>query len=424
MKKFLIISSFLMVMMSFSMIGYKMVSATEKVDEIEEQLEFQKKQEKYFSPYGYTLDNPNIIENPYATSPLTALILFETDYSTKVTVKILSKENLPLENTYSEDTKHIIPIYGLYPNTENKIEIITSKEKKIYHLKTKNIESFSSINEVDSSINKLTIEQKNNKLYGVDENKEIRWYYQNNVELPPYLLENDHLLLEVNNNYRHTLIEIDLLGKIYKQMNLEKKVTDIKEVNNILYLLEDDLIKLDWQTGKIIANYNLEDKYTSIESIKDDIVTLGNDSKESVLNMKTRIEKVTTTENKIIPHSLKMNYYQDNTNYKLTNGIIFQNNIKTPLSQKNILLVNYKKIDNTYNKYNVTLKKTKDTILLTGKFKKDEEVYLILDKFLDKRIYDIKSNTTIINQYGLEGKYSIYLKINNTIYKTNTYITI
>ncbi len=401
-----------------------MVSATEKVDEIEEQLEFQKKQEKYFSPYGYTLDNPNIIENPYATSPLTALILFETDYSTKVTVKILSKENLPLENTYSEDTKHIIPIYGLYPNTENKIEIITSKEKKIYHLKTKNIESFSSINEVDSSINKLTIEQKNNKLYGVDENKEIRWYYQNNVELPPYLLENDHLLLEVNNNYRHTLIEIDLLGKIYKQMNLEKKVTDIKEVNNILYLLEDDLIKLDWQTGKIIANYNLEDKYTSIESIKDDIVTLGNDSKESVLNMKTRIEKVTTTENKIIPHSLKMNYYQDNTNYKLTNGIIFQNNIKTPLSQKNILLVNYKKIDNTYNKYNVTLKKTKDTILLTGKFKKDEEVYLILDKFLDKRIYDIKSNTTIINQYGLEGKYSIYLKINNTIYKTNTYITI
>ena len=36
-----------MVMMSFSMIGYKMVSATEKVDEIEEQLEFQKKQEKY-----------------------------------------------------------------------------------------------------------------------------------------------------------------------------------------------------------------------------------------------------------------------------------------------------------------------------------------------------------------------------------------
>ena len=401
-----------------------MVSATEKVDEIEEQLEFQKKQEKYFSPYGYTLDNPNIIENPYATSPLTALILFETDYSTKVTVKIFSKENLPLENTYSEDTKHIIPIYGLYPNTENKIEIITSKEKKAYHLKTKNIESFSSINEVDSSINKLTIEQKNNKLYGVDENKEIRWYYQNNVELPPYLLENGHLLLEVNNNYRHTLIEIDLLGKIYKQMNLEKKVTDIKEVNNILYLLEDDLIKLDWQTGKIIANYNLEDKYTSIESIKDDIVTLGNDSKESVLNMKTRIEKVTTTENKIISHSLKMNYYQDNTNYKLTNGIIFQNNIKTPLSPKNILLVNYKKIDNTYNKYNVTLKKTKDTILLTGKFKKDEEIYLILDKFLDKRIYDIKSNTTIINQYGLEGKYSIYLKINNTIYKTNTYITI
>ena len=44
MKKFLIISSFLMIIMSFSMIGYKIVSANEKGDEIKEQREGQKEQ--------------------------------------------------------------------------------------------------------------------------------------------------------------------------------------------------------------------------------------------------------------------------------------------------------------------------------------------------------------------------------------------
>ena len=42
---------------------------------------------------------------------------------------------------------------------------------------------------------------------------------------------------------------------------------------------------------------------------------------------------------------------------------------------------------------------------------------------MDKRIYDINNNYTIINKVGLTGKYNIYLKINNQIYKTNEYIT-
>ena len=42
--------------------------------------------------------------------------------------------------------------------------------------------------------------------------------------------------------------------------------------------------------------------------------------------------------------------------------------------------------------------------------------------YIDKRIYDINSKYTTINKKGLAGKYSIYIKINNTIYKTNNYI--
>ena len=203
------------------MLGYKIVSANEKVDEIEEKIDNQKSQEKYITPYGYTLENPNIIKNPYGDSPLTAMILFETPYQTKITIKIYSQDNTSfIENTYKEDTKHIIPIYGLTENSENKIEVITNKEKKTYSIKTEKVEKFNSFENLEVQPNKLNLVVDNNKLYGIDSNHNIIWYYKNKVESLPYLLQNGNILLEINNNQRYSLIEIDLSGKIYKQIHL------------------------------------------------------------------------------------------------------------------------------------------------------------------------------------------------------------
>ena len=95
---------------------------------------------------------------------------------------------------------------------------------------------------------------------------------------------------------------------------------------------------------------------------------------------------------------------------------------ETKQSNKNIFLVGYKEPDKIYNRYNIKINKTIDNLQIIGDFNEDDEVYLILDKFLDKRIYDINSKYTTINKKGLAGKYSIYIKINNTIYKTNNYI--
>ena len=425
MKKILIISSFLMIMMSCTMLGYKIVSANEKVDEIEEKIDSQKNQEKYLTPYGYTLENPNIIKNPYGDSPLTAMILFETSYQTKITIRIYNKDNTSfIENTYKEDTKHIIPIYGLTENSENKIEIITNKEKKTYSLKTEKVEKSNSFENLEVQPNKLNLVVDNNKLYGIDSNHNIIWYYKNKVESLPYLLQNGNILLEINNNQRYSLIEIDLSGKIYKQINLESKIYDILETKNSIYLLSNNLIELDWQTGQVLDKYSLKNKYNKIVELKDNNITLANDTQEITINLKNKKETISETNNPIITKNISINYYKDNTNYKLINGVTFQNNSITPLSKKEILLVNYKKIDTKYKSYNINIKKTKETIILTGNFKDSDESYIILDKFLDKRVYEVKSKTTIINQYGLSGKYSIYIKINNNIYKTNIYIDI
>lgn len=425
MKKILIISSFLMIMMSCTMLGYKIVSANEKVDEIEEKIDNQKSQEKYITPYGYTLENPNIIKNPYDDSPLTAMILFETSYQTKITIRIYNKDNTSfIENTYKEDTKHIIPIYGLTENSENKIEIITNKEKKAYAIKTEKVEKSNSFENLEVQPNKLNLVVDNNKLYGIDSNHNIIWYYKNKVESLPYLLQNGNILLEINNNQRYSLIEIDLSGKIYKQINLENKIYDILETKNSLYLLSNDLIELDWQTGQVLDKYSLKNNYTKIVELKDNSITIANETQETTINLKNKKESTFKKSNQIINKNISINYYKDNTNYKLINGVTFQNNSITPISKKEILLVNYKKIDTKYKSYNINIKKTKETIILTGNFKDSDESYIILDKFLDKRVYDVKSKTTIINQYGLSGKYSIYIKINNNIYKTNIYIDI
>ena len=412
-------------MMSCTMLGYKIVSANEKVDEIEEKIDSQKNQEKYLTPYGYTLENPNIIKNPYGDSPLSAMILFETSYQTKITIRIYNKDNTSfIENTYKEDTKHIIPIYGLTENCENKIEVITNKEKKTYSIKTEKVEKSNSFENIEVQPNKLNLVVDNNKLYGIDSNHNIIWYYKNKVEGSPYLLQNGNILLEINNNQRYSLIEIDLSGKIYKQINLESKIYDILEKKDSLYLLSNNLIKLDWQTGQVLDKYSLKNKYNKIVELKDNNITLANDTQEITINLKNKKETISEKNNPIITKNISINYYKDNTNYKLINGVTFQNNSITPLSKKEILLVNYKKIDTKYKSYNINIKKTKETIILTGNFKDSDESYIILDKFLDKRVYEVKSKTTIINQYGLSGKYSIYIKINNNIYKTNIYIDI
>ena len=59
------------------------------VDEVSSLIEKQEELERQFKIKGYTIDNPNVVIDPYGNSPLTALILFETssEVSVKVTVE-------------------------------------------------------------------------------------------------------------------------------------------------------------------------------------------------------------------------------------------------------------------------------------------------------------------------------------------------
>ena len=54
-------------------------------------LEVQSNKEVYFNVYGYDMDNPNVIVNPYGNSPLTALVMFTSNDYSEVSVNINGK---------------------------------------------------------------------------------------------------------------------------------------------------------------------------------------------------------------------------------------------------------------------------------------------------------------------------------------------
>ena len=430
MKKFLVVASFFMTLISASMIGYKIVSANEKVDEIKDVIVEQSEKEAYLTPYGYTIENPNIILNPYGDSPLTAMILFETEEEEPVTSVIEGKDqNSTYTNTFKSTTKHYIPVYGLYPNTENKIEIKCGNITKTITITTDPLPNDLIPKSIENNSNNLYFITSDTYPYALDNNNEVRWYLTKNYTKKISRLQNGHFLLStdtlISNQKYSGLVEIDLLGKIYKQYDLNNGYYgSYTETDNSLLILSDSLLEIDKQTGTILNTFSLKEKYDEvIYSLETNTVTLLNDTKKQDINLKTK-DETSEYNNQSLNNEQELlsPLYNTEENYKLTQGIKFTTNEKTEESNQTIFLINYKKIDNNYKKHNITITKNSDTLEINGNFTKEEAIYLILDKFLDKKVYDITSNQTIINKEGLSGKYSIYIKINHTIYKTNTYI--
>lgn len=79
----------------------------------------------------YTLENPYIKINPYGKNPLVALVKFETQQPSQITLTI--QGIAPAEDithTFKGFKKeHEIPVYGLYPNHTNNL-ILTGKTKR------------------------------------------------------------------------------------------------------------------------------------------------------------------------------------------------------------------------------------------------------------------------------------------------------
>jgi len=428
MKKYLILSSIILIISSICIISYTILESKQEIAYEKNILKEQLKKQQYLTPYGYSIEEANIILDPYDISPLTALILFETDKNESIKVTIKGKDELTtITNTFNDSKKHYIPIYGLYPNEENEVILETNTKKVTYRIKTESLPSELTIEPIVNDTNNMTFINNNGYLYAQDKNNDIRWYLKGEYKYDIIKLQNGNFLIptrELNNEgYPIGVMELDLLGKIYKQYNLENGYHGkIIENQNSYYILSKDLIELDKQTGYIINKVKLKEEYEEISYNKtNNIINLLTKTKTLSIDLTTK-ETITTKEsNQIYEKETNSKLYTSTNNYQIFENILFNLTEQTPKSKEKIFLLGYKKIDKTYKDLNIKISKNDNYIKIEGNFN-NKETYLILDKFLDKRIYKINNNYTIINSTGLKGKYNLYLKIDDTLYNLNKYI--
>lgn len=283
-----IILAFILLIILFFII-YKPKNEVKEVEEVASLIELQEKEEREFQIEGYTIDNPNVLLNPYKNSPLTALILFETEdlVSPKVTIK--GKDELStFTHTFKENNKHYLPIYGLYADTENEV-LIEYKEKNKTIKKTIIIKTDKLPEDMILPIKVTANKSKlNNDLYfytpsskgytcAYDVNGDIRWYFTNYALWKIDRLKNGHLLVSterlINNPYYMTgLYEMDLLGKIYTEYSLEggyhhdyyelpsgNLLVATDDFYNEYGTVEDYIVELDRKTGNIVKTFDLKD---------------------------------------------------------------------------------------------------------------------------------------------------------------------
>ncbi|WP_271006125.1 aryl-sulfate sulfotransferase [Listeria seeligeri] len=250
-----------------------------------------------------TLEKPYVKLNPYGTSPLTALLLFNTAEKMKITVEVEggnADTTIKSEVGSEYTTEHEVAVLGLYADKANtvKISAVTQdgkKTEKTITIQTDKLPAEMPTIDVKTSDTKK-MEQTGNQLtfitpstkyaYGVDSNGDVRWYstkYNSHVFKE---LKNGHLLyLTKYDNADDTyslLLETDYLGKIYHAYSMTTEAESeqsgsssksaihhdaielpsgnlLLTINDDTKYMEDTMIEIDRQTGEVVKTIDLKD---------------------------------------------------------------------------------------------------------------------------------------------------------------------
>lgn len=267
-----------------SILIYERIDMVKPVEETEDMLVHQENLEKEFTTTEEnTIDNPKIIVNPYEISPLTALILFETRDLTAPTVTIVGEdESTTFTKTFTPNKKHVLPIYGLYPDRNNEVIITLNGEDYTFHIQTDPLPDDFAL-PTNVTANKEELDQE---LYFVtpssqgytaayDINGNVRWYLTENMIWDVQRLRNGNIMLSSNRlinppYYTTGLVEMDLTGKIYYEYVLPGGYHhDVYELENGNLLVasndfdsgtvEDYIVEIERDTGNIVKRIDLKE---------------------------------------------------------------------------------------------------------------------------------------------------------------------
>ncbi len=238
-----------------------------------------------FEAGNYTLTNPLVKLNPYIMCPLTAVVLFETPAASEVTITVLGKEvEGNITHRFPAAKKHILPIYGLYADYENTVEIVLSNGEKA----TVKIQTEPLMDGVPLATKMETTKEYmgDNLIFltaamrsfpvGYDYKGDLRWYSSHNFAFDIKRMPNGHFLVGterlVKMPYFTTgLYEMAFSGKVFKEYTNPiggyHHDQFVMEDGNILMLcfdmysgtVEDVCVLLDKETGEVLRKWDYKD---------------------------------------------------------------------------------------------------------------------------------------------------------------------
>ena len=409
-KSYILIIIFIVFILLISIFGGIIVTGNDSVKKNKDLLVVQNNKDVYFNGYGYSVDNPNIIINPYGNSPLTALVMFETDDYSSVIITIKGRDGSEdITYTLPNEKHHLVPIYGLYADYDNTVIIKSEEKEKTINIKTDKLpDDFILIN--NSNEDNYTF-YNGNYPYAVDGNNEVRWYFNKHYYGNITVLDNSNIIIGsdryTENDNTISFYQMNLLGKIYQEYLLNTSYYGYNTLykDNIL-VLSDKLLLIDIQTGEVVDSFIDNDNYNYLGILDNDIIV----GKENIYY------KVSDNDLEEIEYTAPLSTFNFNIgNYKTIPSRRFGNLDETKVSNKKISLLKYDKdkVDG------ISIEQDSERIKITND--NDQKVYVILDKFLDKRVYEV-GYIKYINTTSLRGKYTVYFKVGNKLYKTNSYV--
>lgn len=251
---------------------------------------------------AYSEQNPFFVLDPFDVSPLTGLIMFETSENTQYEVVVKGKTiEGDLSFVSQLTTMHYIPVYGLYPNMSNVIEMYSYDEMGNRSLlATLNVQT----EPVPEDVTLPTTIDTTHSYFGndlmlmvpalkslpvaFDYNGNVRWYLTENYSWSPKILNNGRLLLGTNRlvsdpYYVTGLYEMDFLGKVYKEYKIPGGYHhDVVELPNGNFLVltddfegtvEDKIVEIDRTTGNVVDQWDLETYGFVLEGMSENYTT-------------------------------------------------------------------------------------------------------------------------------------------------------
>lgn len=427
MKKYFFIFGGVFFALLILIVSYLTITASNSVNVISNYLDYQKRVDNEIDSYGYTIDNPLVIVNPYDVNPLSAMVVFQTTDYVSPTVIVKGNNDDDIVYTYSNAKVHHLPIYCLYNNYDNEVIVRVGNTSKVINIKTNLVDiDDTKLFDIDN-VNDTIITNIDNHLVIVDKYKKIRGYFTKEFSGKPIYLKNGHFIVstyQTNNDGNYMgIVEIDLLGKVHNQFIVPNGYYGLSAYNdskNILYVLSNKLLAIDVQSWSIIKEYDIDNfnyKYLGYDNELNKII-LGTDNETIVIdndgNRDTDNNYEFSYEYLIFDKNIT-NYDYLLFNYK-SYGLLDES-----IKSKSISLLSYKKTDNSYDDFGLRFYFESNRLVISSD-KSIDNGYVVLDKIFDKHSYEINGTYTVINGTSLSGKYSIYVRIGNKVYKTNYYV--